>query len=261
MLKEFWQYVSNPTKNPVAKKMGFLTESIAMEARAKRCKASWGSHYQHCQAAILQASKRAVQKRTVLVLGAGSLFDVPLGVLATQFEKVLLVDLVFLKYARNLAQQFDNVELIEHDITESLERIMVGLPFVDTPISWLEDSSIDLVISLNLITQLPLIPVRWLIEHFEVSEQEGDILGKQLILAHLLYLQAFNGEVCLIADREGVEFNSSGQEIDRFDPWWDVEPPSIAHPKAIYSWQWEVMPLGETSRNKSQKNRVGVSFL
>ncbi len=261
MLKELWQYVSNPTENPVAKKMGFLTEAIAMEARAKHCKASWGTHYQHCQTAILQASKRAVQKRTVLILGAGSLFDIPLGVLSTQFEKVLLVDLVFLKSARNLAQQFDNVELIEHDVTESLERIMVGFPFVDTPAAWLDDPSIDLVVSLNLITQLPLIPVRWLIEHFEVSEQEGDILGKQLILAHLLYLQAFNGEVCLIADREGVEFNSAGQEIDRFDPWWDVESPSIAQLDAVYTWQWEVMPLGETSRHKSQKNRVGVSFL
>ncbi|MCF6345571.1 MAG: hypothetical protein L3J00_03775 [Thiomicrorhabdus sp.] len=261
MLKELWQYLSHPTENAVAKKMGFLTESIAMEARAKRCKLSWGVHYQNCQKAILNASKRAVQKRTVLVLGAGSLYDVPLDVLSTQFEKVILVDLVFLNSARTLAQQFDNVELVEHDITESLERIMVGFSFVDTPASWLDDPSIDLVISLNLITQLPLIPVRWLIEHFDVSEQEGDILGKQLILAHLLYLQTFNGEVCLIADREGVEFDSTGQEIDRFDPWWDVEPPAIAYPKSEYRWPWQVVPLGEVSRYKSQKNRVGVSFL
>ena len=261
MLKEFWQYISNPTENLVAKKMGFLTESIAMEARAKRCQSSWGRHYQLCQKAILSSSKRAVQKRTVLVLGAGSLYDVPLQFLSTEFERVLLVDLVFLNSARTLAQPFDNVELIEHDVTESLERIMVGFPFVDTPASWLDDPNIDLVISLNLITQLPLIPVRWLIERFEVSEQEGDILGKQLILAHLLYLQAFNGEVCLIADREGVEFDSTGQEVDRFDPWWDVEPPCIALPKSEYHWQWEVMPLGEVNRHKSQKNRVGVSFL
>ena len=256
MLKEMWQYVSNTTEHPVAKKMGFLTESIAMEARAKRCKQSWGSHYQQCQKAILKASSRAVQKRTVLVLGAGSLYDVPLEVLSAQFERVLLVDLVFLNSARNVAQQFANVELIEHDVTESLERIQVGLPFVDTPMAWLEDVSIDLVVSLNLITQLPLIPVRWLIEHFEVSEQEGDILGKQLILAHLLYLKAFSGEVCLIADREGVEFDESGNELDRFDPWWDIESP-----RSIESWQWELMPLGEVNRHTSQTNRVGVSFL
>jgi len=257
MLKELWQYVSSTTENPVAKKMGFLSEAISMEARAKRCKQSWGSHYQHCQKAILSASQRAVQKRTVLVLGAGSLLDVPLGILSTQFDKVLLVDLVFLNSARSVAQQFDNVVLIEHDITESLERICVGLPMVDTPMAWLDDTAIDLVISLNLITQLPLIPVRWLMEHFEVSEQEGDILGKQLILAHLLYLQSFHGEVCLIADREGVELDADRNEVDRFDPWWDVEPPP-----EMASWQWELVPFGEgSSRQTSQTNRVGVSFL
>ncbi|VAW47562.1 hypothetical protein MNBD_GAMMA04-1076 [hydrothermal vent metagenome] len=256
MLKELWQYVSNTTEHPIAKKMGFLTESIAMEARARRCKSSWGAHYQHCQKAILQASQRAVQKRTVLVLGAGSLHDVPLGILSSQFEQVLLVDLVFLNSARSVAQQFANVELIEYDVTESLERIQIGLPMVDTPMGWLDDPTIDLVVSLNLMTQLPLIPVRWLIEHFEFSEQEGDVLGKQLILAHLLYLQSFSGEVCLIADREGVEYDAEGNEVDRFDPWWDIEPP-----KASNTWQWELMPLGEVDRNRSQKNRVGVSFL
>ncbi len=256
MLKELWQYVSSTTENPVAKKMGFLSEAISMEARAKRCKQSWGVHYQNCQKAILRASQRAVQKRTVLVLGAGSLHDIPLGILSAQFDKVLLVDLVFLNSARSVAQQFDNVALIEHDITESLERICIGLPVVDTPMAWLDDSSIDLVVSLNLITQLPLIPVRWLMEHFECSEQEGDILGKQLILAHLLYLQLFNGEVCLIADREGIEFDSDGSEVERFDPWWDIESPQV-----IESWQWELMPLGEHSRHRYQINRVGVSFL
>lgn len=256
MLKEFWQYVSSTTETPVAKKMGFLSESIAMEARAKRCKQSWGTHYQNCQKTILHASQRAVQKRTVLILGAGSLHDVPLDSLATQFDTVLLVDLVFLNSARSVAQQFDNVELIEHDVTESLERIFMGLPWVDIPVAWLDDSSIDLVISLNLITQLPLIPVRWLIEHFDVSEQEGDILGKQLILAHLLYLQSFNGEVCLIADREGIEFDAKGNEQDCFDPWWDIESPQV-----VESWQWELIPLGEVNRHTSQVNRVGVSFL
>ncbi len=261
MLKEFWQYLSNSPEHPVAKKMGFLTEAIAMEARAKRCQATWQAHYQRCQKVILDASKRAVQKRTVLILGAGSLYDIPLGILSAQFERVILVDLVFLKSAHQQVQYFNNVELIEHDITESLERIMIGLPFVETPISWLEDPHIDLVISLNLITQLPLIPVRWLMKHFEVSDQEGEILGKQLILAHLHYLQSFHGEVCLIADREGIEFNAQGDEIERFDPWWDIEAPEVFSPKAEYSWQWELIPLGEVSSHRYQKNTVGASFL
>jgi len=256
MIKELWQYVSTSTNLPVAKEMGFLKEAISMEARAKRCFQSWGTHYRNCQKAILNASTRCVQKRTVLILGAGSLNDVPLGILSSQFEKVILVDLVFLKSARRQAGQFENVELVEHDITESLNWIQQGQTIVQTPQAWLNDDTIDLVVSLNLITQLPLIPVRWLINDFDLSESGADVVGKQLIFSHLHYLRMFHGEVCLIADRRGVEFDDMGNEVDQFDPWWDVEPP-----KAIEMWEWELVPLGEVDEEKGQKNLVGVSLL
>ncbi|NPA72587.1 MAG: hypothetical protein GXO35_07130 [Gammaproteobacteria bacterium] len=256
MIKELWQYMSSSNALPVAKKMGFLKEAVSMTARAKRCHEAWGAHYQNCQKVILNAAKRAVQNRTVLILGAGSLADVPLEVLASRFEKVILVDLVFLKAARQQAANFANVVLVEQDVTESLSWLQAGKTLVQKPSAWLDDPTIDLVVSLNLITQLPLIPVRWLMKHYDLPEIEADIVGKQLIFAHLRYLQSFNGEVCLIADRMDIEFDIFGEELDRFDPWWDVEPP-----KSEATWEWELMPLGEVSESKGQKNMVGVSML
>jgi len=256
MILEFWKYLTTTPKIKQAKEMGYVKEAIAMDARAKRYQQEWDEHYQNCQKVILQAAKRAVQHRSVLVFGAGSLKDVPVTELATQFEQVYLVDLVFLKSAQNKVQGLDNVFLIEHDVTESLEWISQGEAVVQSPLAWLDDTTIDLVVSLNLITQLPLIPVRWLITDFNLSEQNADIVGKQLIFAHMHYLRQFSGEVCLIADRLDIEFNQDNQEIDRFDPWWDVEPP-----KSDFNWEWQVIPLGENSSNKSQKNYVGVSFL
>ena len=256
MIFEFLQYLTTSTQIEQAKKMGYVKEAIAMSARAERCQAEWGSHYKQCQQVILQAIKRAVLHRSVLIFGAGSLNDVPLDALAKQFEKVLLVDLVFLKSARQQASKYSNVELIEHDVTESLEWISEGQAMVQTPTAWLDDNEIDLVISLNLITQLPLIPVRWLLNDFNLSEDAADIVGKQLIFAHVNYLKQFPGEVCLIADRLDIEFDQQGHEVDRFDPWWDVEPP-----KAEMTWEWEVVPLREAASKQWQKNRVGVSFL
>ncbi len=256
MIKELWQYVATSTELPVAKQMGFLKEAIAMGARSKRCQRQWGAHYLKCKETMVAATQRAVQKRTVLVFGAGSLNDIPLSYLSSQFFKVVLVDLVFLKPARQQASNYSNVELIEHDVTESLEWLYKGQTLVQSPSTWLDDSSVDLVVSLNLITQLPLIPVRWLMDEFDLSETAADIVGKQLIFAHLSYLRQFSGEVCLIADRVDIEFDSQGSELDRFDPWWDVE-----QPKAGAHWEWEVMPLGESNRLKSQTNQVGVSTL
>lgn len=227
-----------------------------MAARAKRCQDEWGIHYQYCQNAILEATKRAVQHRTVVVFGAGTLKDIPLLELSAIFERVVLVDLVFLNSAYKMIAEYDNVELVEHDVTESLTWISQGQDMVQSPTAWLDDSHVDLVVSLNLITQLPLIPVRWLMDDFKFTESDVDIFGKQLIFAHLNYLKQFSGEVCLIADREDVEFNRDGKEVDRFDPWWDVEPPH-----SDYTWQWEVVPLGEGAGGRWQKNTVGVSFL
>lgn len=256
MILEFWKYLITTPKIKQAKAMGYVKEAIAMDARAKRCQQEWDEHYQNCQQVILKAAQRAVQHRTILIFGAGSLKDVPVIELASQFEQVYLVDLVFLKSAQNKVKGLDNVFLIEHDVTESLDWLSQGEAVVQSPSAWLDDIKIDLVVSLNLITQLPLIPVRWLITDFNLTEQDADIVGKQFIFAHMNYLKQFPGEVCLIADRLDIEFNQDNQEIDRFDPWWDVEPP-----KSDLNWEWKVIPLGESSSNKWQKNHVGVSFL
>lgn len=256
MIWEMWQHFVTKPQITEAKKMGYLKESIAMSARAKRCQKEWGVHYQFCQNAILEAVNRCVQRRTALIFGAGTLQDIPIAELAKLFDKVILVDLVFLNSAYQHVKSFDNVELVEHDVTESLAWLSQGQAFVQNPTKWLEASDVDLVVSLNIITQLPLIPVRWLMTDFKFKEDEVDIIGKQLIFAHMNYLKQFQGEVCLIADREDVEFNRAGKEIDRFDPWWDVEPPQSA-----YTWQWEVVPFGEGAQGRWQKNTVGVSFL
>lgn len=260
MLWESWQYLRTPVKFPYIRKMGYLTEAIAMVARAKRCQQPWGNHYQHCQQAILEAAQKARYHRTALIFGAGTLRDIPLKALSDQFEKVLLVDLVFLPAARKQVSRFENIELIEHDITESLAGLFQGDLTVVTPDRWQEAdagrSDIDLVVSLNLITQLPLIPVRWLMKHFQLTEEQADQLGQKLMHSHMNYLQNFDTTVCLIADREGIQYDVSGQECDRFDPWWEVEQP---HPASL--WDWEVIPLKESKTQKCQINRVAVSYL
>ncbi len=256
MLWEAWQYLKTQPTQKYAKEMGYLKESIAMAARAKRCAAEWQIHYEYCKTAIMQAAQKVSKRRKVVIFGAGSLNDIPLKELSSVFIEVVLVDLVFLENARKQAQEIKNVTLVEMDVTDSLPVIYSGESTATTPSQWLDDRQVDLVVSLNLVTQLPLIPVRWLMDKYNLENQAANILGKQLIFSHLMYLKQFDALICLIADREGVEFNRQGKEIDRYDPWWDIEPPS-----ADYTWQWEVVPLGEGEKGICRKNTVGVSFI
>jgi len=236
--------------------MGYLHESIAMASRSQRCHQQWGQHYQHCQSTIIQAIDQCEDFHTAIIFGAGSLRDIPLDVLSERFQQVLLVDLVFLKSARLKVQPFPNICLIEADVTENMHALYTGKQVLNPPQRWLEDSNVSLVVSLNLITQLPLLPAKWLIKHYHVKERLVDQMSKQLIQQHLDYLQKFTGVKCLIADRWDTEFDATGNTIDEFDPWWD-----ITQPETVKEWDWVLVPIGEGSANLGQKNRVGVSFL
>jgi len=236
--------------------MGYLTESIAMAARSKRCQSQWGEHYAYCQQSIQSAMQRCSTHHTALIFGAGSLQDIPVKALSEHFEKVLLVDVLFLKSARKRVQAFSNIELIEADITESMSLIFQGQTNLTLPKRWLDNQNISLVVSLNLITQLPLLPAKWLMKNRSVQEVDIERLSRQVIQQHLDYLCAFSGVVCLIADRWDTEFDNTGQVLDEFDPWWEVEQPQTSK-----EWDWQVVPIGEGRSNSGQKNRVGVSFL
>lgn len=255
MIWEVWQYLTTPSSK-LARQMGFLYESIAMSARAKRCHNAWQPHYQHCQLAIQQAVSTCRSRRKVLLLGAGTLQDIPLDFLSEAFDQVLLVDLVISRNALKLLKPYPNVDYIEADVTESLPLLHAGILKVETPKAWLDDEALDLVVSLNLITQLPLLPVRWLTRKFQISDSQVDQLGQGLIKAHLDYLQRFNAGVCLIADRVDREFNRQGEQLDEFDPWWGVKPP-----EASRIWQWEVVSFSESgTANQRQLNEVGVTY-
>lgn len=260
MIWEFWHYLSTPVAERYIKKMGFLHESIAMAARAKRCHSQWQFHYLECRNIIEQAISKTAFQRKALIIGAGSLQDVPLETLSRQFEKVILMDLVFLNSAKQSASDFKNVELLELDVTQSLSYAFQGDPNVLVPNLFVDDPQVDLVVSLNLITQLPLLPTRWLMHHFKLSEMDADAYGQRLIAEHLAYLKKFKGVKCLIADRLSTEINhqatSDSQQQESIDPWWGVAQPSY-----VECWQWELIPLGEGKPGFSQTHKVAVSWL
>jgi hypothetical protein len=286
VIVEWLQYLTTPTQLKVARKMGYLTEAIAMAARRGRCQQAWQAHFEQCQQAILQLTRHCQSKRKIVILGAGSLRDIPLARLSADFEKVVLVDIVFLSEARRFAKRFSNVELVEADITGWSSPILEGvyqkpsrlkadlallkaegfqnsekiqnnarIPSPAKSLSSIMDAEVDAVVSLNLITQIPLIPVRWLIEKRDFPEALAGELGHAIVQQHLNWLQSLPAQVCLIADRLDQEFDDQGRVIDEWDPTWEVELP-VAEKK----WTWTLMPIGEYHKSKGQRNLVGVSY-
>ena len=256
MIVEFIEYLTTSCP-PYARKTGYLKEAIAIRARYGRLREAWRPHLEQTQALIEEASRACDRHRKAVVLGSGLLLDIPLGALAASFERVLLVDLVHLRRARRLAARHRNVELVTEDITglapEFDFRVSAGWRGdpVPEPDLFLDDPSVDLVVSANVMAQLPIFPAAALQRRIGLDGDELDRFCQGIVEAHLAYLHKFEAVVCLITEIEREAFDKQGNSLQRHEALFGVELPD----GAAY-WDWDLAPLGEISRQHALRNRV-----
>ena len=236
---------------PTARRLGFLKENISIISRYGRCKKKWSNHLSESKRNIEKAIGKSVGNRRVIVFGAGLGYDLPLKKLLFHFEEVVLVDLVHSLPVRWMAWKNSSLKLIVHDVTESLDNIVTGNLSIRSPTRFLDDDQTDLVISLNILSQLPILPSVFLEEHLQINQDDIQKMSRTIIECHLDYLSNFSGAVCLITDIEREIFDSSGKMIKRFSALSDV-----SFPWESQTWIWEIAPLGEESLDYSVRHKV-----
>ncbi len=231
-----------------ARKLGYLRESIGIRSRYWRCKRAWQPHLDHSRSALLSSLDECRSHRTALVLGSGLLLDIPLGELAARFDWVWLVDIVHLPEVRRSVRAYRNVRLIEMDIA-GLGEPPYDPERVPDPDAFLSEMEIDWVASVNLLSQLPLMPQQWM-RRSGIDEERVQEWGQLLMRRHLDYLARFNAPVCLLADAEQVTYDGRGG-IEKTDF-------AIAsHFRMQTLWRWDVAPLGEISPGTGRFHSVG----
>ena len=250
MLREAFEWVFTPA-SPVARRLGYLKETIALEARFRRNRTAWAEHLEASRRAIADAADAATGKDTALILGSGPLLDVPLGLLARRFDRVILADIVHPWRARGPARRLRNVHLMELDATglaEALAGWRMGDAMPTPAIPTLPpDIAPDLTVSLNLVSQLATMPCR----HLGLAGEEAAALHRDLASAHLSFLRALPVRVALIADL--AQDSRFPDRVERWEPLegLDLPPPDRA-------WDWRIAPEGERADGASQINRVAA---
>jgi len=258
MLQEIYKYFTTPCA-PHLKSMGYLKELIALEARYKRCQVAWGPHIQKTKSVIIEAATHVEQNNKAVVLGSGILCDIPIDVLSKRFETVHLVDICFLKSTQNFLRRYPNVTFQAADMT-GLARPLYewarhptpdeAMPVPECP----EDIQIDnadLVISANVISQLPLTPLQYLRKEVPtLSEPKLAKLAHNIIKAHRAFLINCPGTVCLISEIER-RYIDGDRTIETEDPLWghSIKPDGD-------EWSWTVAPRSELSDAYELRNRV-----
>jgi hypothetical protein len=238
------------------RRLGYLKEAIAIKARHRRRCIAWGPHLARSRALVADAARDCARHRSVLILGSGLLLDIPLAALAQMFERVVLVDVVHLRQARRTAARHPNATLIAADVTGLVDGLhdrirggWRGTP-VPQPSLFHDDPAIDLVVSANLLAQLPIMPAAAL-SRAGAGESAIREFRRATVEAHLAYLAGFRAKVCLIteATRETVDRDGGILRID--DALHGVRlPPEDAF------WSWEIAPPGEIGRRIGIRNRI-----
>jgi len=205
---------------------------------------------------ILEAVEKCPSREQVVVLGSGLLLDIPLAELAGRFRKVTMIDICHLRATRRKVARLANVELVEADVSGIAEALGQRRPRDETPLpQTAPDSTLwsgaDLIISANLLSQLPLVPL----DHLKatapnLSKEERDQFARNVIDQHLAMLQAQSATVCLIT--ENLRLISDGEDaIEKIDPLFGA--PLFYQGK---EWWWNMAPRPEINRNVDVRLRV-----
>ncbi|WP_132254446.1 hypothetical protein [Methylobacterium segetis] len=248
MLREWVLYLTTPA--PLAfRRLGYVRESVSLYSRSRRCHTAWRPHLEATRAAIREAMAGLSRRQTVVVLGSGLLDDIPLATLAESFAQVRLVDAVHLWPARRAAGRYRNAERVTRDLGGSAALLLRGetdLHDAVTPLCSAPD--VDLVISANLLSQVPILPLDW---YDERGWPEPPDLGRRLVSAHLDALGRTKARVCLVTDTVEIELDREDRETDRLDL-----VHGVALPPPDRCWDWDLAPFGESSADRRLIHRV-----
>lgn len=248
MIAEALEWLATPCPLYV-RRLGLLSESIAISARHRRCRDAWAPHLEQSRAAVRNAIAQTPRRRTALVMGSGALLDLPLDELAQAFRRVILVDLVHPWRARLKASRFSNVIRITDDIGGILDAVSRGELVQPRPFPALADPEVDLAISLNVLSQLPVVPVRHL--DGQVEDQALTQVAQDLIRQHLADLDQSRATTLLISDVERILQTRDGREVERTSLIADLPEPAADH-----SWWWNIAPAPEAGPETSERRRV-----
>lgn len=203
----------------------------------------WIDHEEKCRNFILKALDY-YNPQKVTVLGSGWLLELPLAEMAERVSSVILSDIVHPPEVIRQTSDLKNVILSEDDVTgglieevwnkagkitllnklKSLDEILIPeYQPVDDP---------GLVISLNILTQLEVLPEKLLKRKSKATDNDFLAFRKKVQMNHLKYLQ--NHKSVLISDVAEIFTETGGKSIEKKTA--VIELPSG---KLKEEWTWD----------------------
>lgn len=230
----------NESYRRILTRLGYYNYQQGLIYRHMKQGSKWSTHLDNCRSFILKALDHYNTKK-LTVLGSGWLLDLPLAEILEKAEHVTLVDIVHPPEVISQVSQLKEVSLSEMDITgglieevwekagkrsflnrlKNIEEIRV--PDFDLP----DDPGV--VISLNILTQLEILPIEFLKKRTGINDNDYPALRAEIQKKHLDFLVRHKS--VLITDTTEVF-------TDKSDNVTDVHSVMIDLPEGQYKEEW-----------------------
>jgi hypothetical protein len=233
----------------ILRRMGFQSESQGLFDRYVGVNGAWDEHLDRCRKFITGA----VQGKKIdhlAVLGSGWLLDLPMEVLVEVAGHVWLYDAVHPSQVLHQLRKYGNVTTISADITggclitawkavkQFRRKKAKTLPDDLCRNTFQPEVIPDMVVSLNILSQIGVMITSYLKKHIPYTREEIERINLLLQQAHLDSLP--RGKTCLITDirENNIDLSSGLQE--------SVEPINAVLPVSPHrqTWEWQFDPFG-----------------
>ena len=235
--------------------------AVSLWSRRRRCAGLWREHEARSRDFALKVAKSSRRYDTVWLFGAGLLADLPLQELSGLFRRILVFDIATLASARRQVRRFGNVELRLADLTGLVEPLLEWRPQMPLPLpsgdglADLDPVPPDCVLSVNLMSQLPLLPMEY-VKRRGLGRHAAENFGRAILQAHLAGLQTFSCPVGLLTDASRIWRSRAGEPVMRESAVLD-----IVLPPPEPEWFLPLAPRGEIDPETSLEIRVQASRL
>lgn len=224
---------------PSAQRLGLRREAAALAVRHRRLRLHWTDHIAQTRAALLASARVSAAvpdaPRRAWIMGAGLLQDVPLQALLDLFDQIDLVDVCFGPAARAAERNHPGrVRCARQDVSGVLDDLLRDPQRASPPMpadAWCA--------SVNLLSQLPLLPCAALLESGE-AEAAVERYGTAIQQAHIDALGRVP-HACLIIEYAQTRTDGPDEVLLPDLPDCLIRDGWIAGPR----WHWPLNPEGE----------------
>jgi len=227
-------------------RMGYYNYQNGLIYRHLNQQGGWDHHQELCRRFIIKALD-FFKPEKVTVLGSGWLLDLPFIEIVERTSKVCLIDIIHPPDVVEQCVSFNNVELVKQDITGGLiEDVwqdrhkysflnkLKSLKKYNIP-EYKPVGDPGMVISLNILTQLEAMLIRFLKRGSGINEDESNHFRAEIQTNHINFLKKHKS--VLITDYSEVITDKSGNI--KMEPTLLTELPQ-SHFKEEWTWDFDL---------------------